>query len=553
MKLIYGVKNLIQKDNRDENVYYLGYNFKNKKYLIDAGFDVFDTRELISNTAHEIKFDFINYIAEIGKKQRCRLKWWASKIASKSNLQTDFFANTCLLYVCAKILEENNSGIIVTDDVRVYFLLKKNFEFQIPERTKLFARKDLLLLIGNALGTFLIKRMSFIAKRIVYNYTANKYFVNRNESSVFLYSWVEDRSFNKVNDKYNDPYFPNIDKYINKEIVYFCPYYAKTSLIKRLANNSKIDGLSNYTSFLKLILSSFYLFLPKNIVPFNKYNLNSLWRFEVLFENKGSSYISHIHDYFAWKSFFSINRGNLIYPFENQPWEKVMILANDKEKVKLFGAMHTTIHKLLLPFHTTDKELEYMPLPGWIITNSAVAQKMYEAYFEKTEVKIILGGSLRFNNNKMALKKKFDRPVIGVMLSCIVSQTKEQLEDLFANANGQFNYLVKRHPDLNVEIEETSNIRIFDGNAVELYQNVQAIAYCSSTCGIEAYAYGLPVFRLRTQYLDLETGENSFSPFVINTIGDLNIEVLKFHPPQSVFSKIDEGIWTRVLNIEDNE
>lgn len=553
MKLIHGVKNLIQKGDRNEKVFYLGYDFRSKKILTGAGFDVYDTRELISETAHQIKFDFINYITEVGKKQKNSLKWWASKIASKSDLQTDFFANTCLLFACTRIVSAHSSGIIVTDDVRIYLLLKSNFDFQITLLNKSDVQKEVLLVVAKKGAAFFAKRFSFVVSRLIYNFKVQRQLKKSKEQSVFLYSWVEDRSFNKEDGKYDDPYFPDINKYVNKGIVRFCPYYARPDLIKRLAKSSKVDGLSNYSSVIKVMRSSFYLFRPKKIIPFNKYDLTSLWRFEVLSENSDSSYISHIHDYLCWKVFFSTNSGNLIYPFENQPWEKIMILANRTKKVKLLGAMHTTIHKLLLPFHTTDKELEYMPLPEWIISNSSVSQKMYESYFEKAKVKIVAGGSLRFHNNKIALKETSDKPAIGVMLSCVASQTKEQLDDLFANAGDQFQYLVKRHPDLYVDIEETDDIKIFKGSAVELYQNVQAIVYCSSTSGMEAFAFGLPVFRLRTQFLDLETGENSFSPFVINSIGDIQRNNITFHDPQPVFSEVKEEVWKQVLNITGDE
>ena len=79
MKLVYGINNVIRKNNKDGQYYYFGFNFENKQRLLDIGIDLFDTRELISKSAHEIKFDFINYITEIGKKQKNELMVIPSK------------------------------------------------------------------------------------------------------------------------------------------------------------------------------------------------------------------------------------------------------------------------------------------------------------------------------------------------------------------------------------------------------------------------------------------------------------------------------------------
>jgi hypothetical protein len=545
MKLIYGLKNAT-KLNKDEVIYYFGFNFETKKILMDAGYSLFDTRELISTAAHEIRFDFIDYISEIGKKQNNSLKWWSSRIASKSNLQTDFFSLVCLVHVCNKIKYENIT--VVTDDYRVFFLFKNNFNFKTDFRSAIQVRKESNRIFLKMILSSVPKRFKFVFNRIVYNYKTKKVFNVSAENSTFLYSWVEERSFSSNTGEYNDPYFPDIDKYVGleKNLVCFCSYYTDSNLVRKLAKNRKVDGLSNYSSLLMLIRSSFYWFNPCSANNFKSYNLRSLWQSEVQSENFKINFVSNIHDYFAWTKFFESNSSKMIYPFENQPWEKVMLLAN--KNMKMSAVLHTTIHNLLLPFHTTKRELDYMPIPDEIITNSDNTTSLYERYYASSKVTITNAGSLRFKNITSTLNHKKKNTIIGIMLSCISSQTEEMIADITKNANVDFQYLIKLHPDLNTSVQVTDNIQVFKGSAIQLYEKAHAIVYCSSTSGIEAFSKGLPVFRFRTQYMDLETAENSFSPNIVNSVKDISSQSLHFHKALPLFSEANEVAWKDILN-----
>ena len=544
MKLIYGLNNATKLDY-DEVLYYFGFKFETKKFLLDAGYKLSDTRELISEAAHEIRFEFIDYISEIGKKQKNTSKWWSSRIASKSNLQTDFFSLICLLHAFSKIKDQ--SITVITDDYRVFFLFKNNFNLKIEFHSIFQAVKEANLSLLKSILSTIPKRLKYIISKFIYNYKTKKVLKSYPANSTFLYSWVEERSFNSDSGEYNDPYFPDIDKYIDKkrDLVYFCSYYTQTNLVRRLAEKRNLDGLSNYSSLLMLIKSSFCMFNPRGVNNFKSYNLNSLWRFEVISENSKMNFISNIHDYFAWKKFFKNNSSKIIYPFENQPWEKVMLLAN--QKMKTLAVLHTTIHNLLLPFHTTKRELEYMPTPDIIITNSETTQVLYEKYYLSSNVRILNAGSLRFKNTNSTLNIERKKPIIGIMLSCIRSQTEEIIADIMKNANSEFQYQIKLHPDLNTSVQANDNIQIFKGSALELYEKAHAIVYSSSTSGLEAYCKGIPVFRFRTQYMDLETAENSFSPKIINSIKEISKEELVFHSPKDIFSSVNKPVWQEIL------
>ena len=231
MKLIYINRLDIRRLDKSKNISYLGYNFSNIKIFKDLEINIVDTRGLNTEVAHEIKCDFIDYIAEIGKNQINQVKWWATTIASKSNLQSDFFSYICLLKTFSLLEDKNRCSIVFVDDIRLFFLIKRNYKisttiFSVIIASYIYIYKVIFMFMR---GTF--SRAKFIFLRLLYDNYSKNIFEKHNGDCTYIYSWVEDRSFNSKGE-YNDPYFPGINNFspLNTYII-FLPYYVKKHLI----------------------------------------------------------------------------------------------------------------------------------------------------------------------------------------------------------------------------------------------------------------------------------------------------------------------------------
>jgi hypothetical protein len=552
MRVIYTSNFSKLKFSDDEIVSYLGYDFMKIVQLSQNGNNILDSRSRISAVAHEIKYDFIDYISSIGKKQNNQVSWWASRIASKSNLQTDFFSCICLLITFEKLAADNSSSIIIIDDYRLYQLITLNFvilkSFTSNARAKLSCLKNVIF---SYFKIFPVK-MKFVLSRYLEDIENKKIFKSSHGNFTYIYSWIEGRSITS-DGVYCDPYFPGVNKYSHsKKFVLFCGYNTESYLKTTIAKMMIIDGFSSYSSFKKILKASTQKFKPTGILKYKGLDLTPLWSKEILTENSESSFISKIHENYCWNKFFRTSSGRILYPFENQPWEKMMLLALRKytSQMRSIGSLHTTTHKLLLPFHTTQSEASYIPLPDVLFVNSPTAEKLYKGYFRSRALTIIDAGSLRFPFSENQIERNEKKiPTVGIMLSCIRSQTNQQLYDLAKNNDMDVIYLVKSHPDTPIQPDiKLKNVKYYDGSANDFYKHVDAIVYCSSTSGLEAWSSGLPVFRLMTQYLDLETGEDDFSPIVVNSISEINRSQLVAQLPKNVFSSIREDIWLDYLN-----
>lgn len=87
----------------------------------------------------------------------------------------------------------------------------------------------------------------------------------------------------------------------------------------------------------------------------------------------------------------------IIYPFENQPWEKLLCLAwrECAPHVRLIGYQHTSVQRMLLPFFFGEGEIDAAPLPDQIVTKGAVNLELLKEGGFPTS-KLASRGALRY-------------------------------------------------------------------------------------------------------------------------------------------------------------
>jgi hypothetical protein len=533
-------------------VCYLGFDYKVKNRLIDTGIDVSDISLLLAKVSNDIKYDFIDYIASIGSLQKDKVSWWTTRVASKSNLQTDFYSMVCLIMVARQLIEKNDCDVFIVSDPWVYFILKHNFTFYTPFLSKMRAYIDCL--VGTLINVvkFPLARFLWLLKVIFKNTKFKKYISEGiSRESNFVFSWVEKHSF-EDDVTYNDPYLKGLEAFESQlPLVRFIPYYVSPSLYPYLKMaEQNFTGLPYYSNSSIIIKSLFAQSKIKYNSDFKGLDLSYLWVREILEENCGSHCSQQFHDYQCWRKFFRKAKGKLIYPYENQPWEKMMIMAANAERsnLQLIGYQHSSIGKILLNYFTTPKELSLLPVPDTIVVNSITYQSIFEKYYKHSKVNIINGGALRYPKFIKLVYKEHKKKRIGVMMPSDRNQAYDLLNHLNSVQTENFNIIIKPHPDLPLKKEDIKeNISLFSGLATDLYNSVDGIVYCSSTSGVEAYSYGLPVFKYAGNFIDLRMAEDLFTPKVIRSISEISNADLFFHEPKEIFDPVNCTVWQDLL------
>src|SRR5712691_8671455 len=86
--------------------------------------------EELNRIAFDAKQPFLDWIAEIGSRQKDKLNWWASRVASKNPLETDFFLSVCYHRLFRSWMTRGRllrSRIVVVEDVWLMSLLRRDF------------------------------------------------------------------------------------------------------------------------------------------------------------------------------------------------------------------------------------------------------------------------------------------------------------------------------------------------------------------------------------------------------------------------------------------
>jgi surface carbohydrate biosynthesis protein (TIGR04326 family) len=279
----------------------------------------------------------------------------------------------------------------------------------------------------------------------------------------------------------------------------------------------------------------------------------------------------------------------LIYPFENQPWEKLLCLAWRRRAphVQLIGYQHSRVPPLLLSYALSGNEVEMTPLPDRIVANGeATLQSLRAAGFPDS--KLANGGALRYEylysgngngaghapapgNGRTSERKSvlvafpLSPPHCKGLLADLLDEFKTPL---FAHDGDRvpIQLVLKCHPWLPLK-------RFHRGKAIlpewagsteepieqELARADLLLYVPSTTIWREAYLAGVPVLKYEVDLLDLDPPDslNAFSvhPCRKESLRGLIRQLLakppaKKPPPEvlaKTFGRVNEQFWATIV------
>lgn len=549
---------------------------KGNRYLIG---------DLLQEVAYKEKQPFLDFIAELGRCQKNKRHWWASNTAYKSPLTSNFFLLWCYAAVFDEVCSGKKRGngkpfLVLVEDRWLYrhlwqrhkekggrfgFLSRKSI---IPELLKFIAR-------GVAVrGYFLVK-----AGRQLWH---TKSAIGKNNGSeIYIYSWVRDRFFTK-DGKFESPYFGRLPRLMSSaghSIVYVPELFLTPALKSKCLNQDefKFIFLDQYVTIWSLVRSSLSFF---GIFSFSSSPLKILLLREIACEFSYCSFPINILQYFAFKACLKEigqRETTIIYPFENQPWDKMLCLAAKElnKNIKLVGYQHSNVPLLLLNYFLGAGESSTMPLPHVIVTDGEYTLKLLEnaGY---GEVKLVNGGALRYEylhkTGSGLTRQKKQLKTILVALPYSRNLTEEMLLAVFNAfkdlAGGQIRFIIKFHPEvplahLKIELPPwPAHFQKTDRPLSEISKEVDLVIYSSSTIGLEALLGGVPVVRYCPEHtIELEPlgavaergvrscSEDNIKQVVLSALSERGNHLVQetAFSLNSFFSPVDEDVWRQVV------
>lgn len=504
--------------------------------------------EELNRVACEIKQPFLDWIAAIGSRQKDKLNWWASRLATKSPLQTDFFLLVCYHKLFQSWVAQgprSRTRMVVVEDPWLKSLLQRDFASS--GAAFLVSRYDVAaasaywlvrapLVIGYVIVTSVWAKL--LACLVLPRFSSDGREPMAESRRILLYTWIESSCF-RSSDRLTDVYTGRLEEILAKQgeaVTRLTPLVIKTKFLRRLRSvvrelvvTPQYLGLQD---ILRTAVSFFHLDDFKAIGPLASCDYSPLFLRELLHEWGHPAFAGYQLFYFAMRRVARKHGSYLkcvIYPFENQPWEKMLCLAwkHEAPHVRLIGYQHASIPSLLLCFFLGKDEPAYVPLPDFIVTNGkATLDLLRHGGFP--EGKLVDGGALRFEHlfhmeerqrANGATKKNEYRVLVGFpTFQPPAASLLRDLLDLFqapfldAHQKHQVTFTLKCHPDLPWEILGHKGkplpawFTVSERRLDELIEEADLFLYVPPTgTWQQAYWAGLPVLKYRGEFLDVDS------------------------------------------------
>ena len=235
------------------------------------------------------------------------------------------------------------------------------------------------------------------------------------------------------------------------------------------------------------------------------------------------------------------------WPWENHPWERVLVRMARRRGIRTVGHQHTVIGPHMYNQSPASNADGIDGLPDLIVCNGpAYARNL--ADWGVPEERLAIGGALRQAGPRL-LAHDPGGPVF-VALSANRSFSAQMLAAL-RRQGGQRRFLIKEHPMFPIDFEETEALRRTE-TPLPGHDGLSGVLYSTGTVGLEALLGGLPTLRFRPEGA---VAMNILPPGLearnvdAETLGPAleNLEKQEVPAWDTVLAKVDPEVWKQAL------
>lgn len=490
---------------------------------------LFSLGEGLHEVAEQMRQPFLDFIAELGKRQHDQLAWWSSSCSWKSSSVSDLFLLVCYLNLIRKLLREwrHDPLLVVVEDPWLFCQIKKSYAGTgtigfgpAPALWPSYARE---LLPG------LAARMVW-AVRLIRNYLKQRWHWRGGKHEgilkdcVALYSYPQARCFIGSDDWY-DPYLGDLERQLRDAGYTVCRFTPPEvgGFEEQIAQRRQyVSPLILWCNMIDLLRAIFVFWRPVGPVApaiagqtVEYLLLREWWK-----DRWRSSHMLHRIFYDCMRRFLQSSKVKLlIYQYENQPWEKMLLLAAQSTGVPTLGYQHGGgLSRFMLPYFYGLGEAEWAPLPDLVMTSGPYSREILANGGVPAD-RLVMGGTLRYkylssSHASAPVRSSEGRPRILVSLpiySDLAQHLLYALKRAFPDggATEGLEFGVRSHPMCPIHLRRLGwPVEIIDGSFEEALLLCNAVIYTGSSTGLEASVMGRQVIRYRSELLPiLDRGE----------------------------------------------
>ena len=467
-----------------------------------------------------------NYIDYIDKSEKSDYgnSWWNTRLSGKNPWISATYFRFCQILLLKNILLINKNKdvdiLIIFEEFCVYKTAQEFIKNHFKCKTEnLFIKQDFkskLILKGIirraiVIPFYLIRAMSLKISFI--NFSNNNFLENK----VFVFSFLDNRCFN--NNNFEDPFLANFLKKINiTSKISYIPVINNISSKKLLIFKNWLKENRNSVTFLPYYLSFFgsfseiintRLFYNSKNKFLSDVNLNFLINRERLEEWSEFSLQNFLIRKVSNNIKSTSHKKLIIYPFENQIWERNMlsVFQNDNQ-ILIYGVQNAPAPKLSIRYFVSKSLVKHLPLPNLIFVTGNISYENLLPFYGNNILKKISSSRKIVNNLKKSVCGSLSK---NIMVACSISvpESIQLINFVFNGLNNinKYNITIVPHPlsKFNYSkylktINVPHNFHLSKDYSFTL-NNSKYILFNSSTAGIEGLLNGLVPIRIFNEYM----------------------------------------------------
>jgi len=522
-----------------------------KRTMAQAGRPI-NAGEFINRVAHEFLTTFINFDRHV-EVDTTSLWWQASDLAERNPYTSDFFFNCCTYLAFIDLLENLDGNLLTFAESNFLGRLmarKARAEgcevYLICNGKPLNRIKEICQEVGDR---FRLWRDAYRSRRqVVLNFLAAQNFLRESSQNghpresrlkgsidVLVVTWGEKGTFSDGDYKKSDKYYGVLPGILRKQgfkLGYLVnPYPLPLAKIIESSKTSPDqivfpDECWTLMDVLKASMSS--LFLGWRTRPgfgYRGHDLTPILIRELAMERAKSRQCSAIKHYYVGR--FLRDQGirpqSVLFPFENQPWEKALRLgiAHYLPGTKVVGYMHSTVPSLWLSLHVSQRDVRARQIPDDIVTSGPAWTKILCNNGFPAEI-VETGPAFRYSHLwSSERQKRKPRPSSRVASSTILvagshaySDSLELIQKVVEGLRDSSNtkVLIKFHPDMGhdtcSQLLETvirnlglthlpEHFSVRNSPISELLPTADMVIENGTSVAVEALWMGIPVVHVR--------------------------------------------------------
>ncbi|MBM4134781.1 MAG: hypothetical protein FJ245_13560 [Nitrospira sp.] len=542
----------------------------------------------LHSIADKLRQPFLDFIANLGKAQTDQVGWWSSSCSWKNSTASDFFLLVCYEHLVGQLLQERKNKqetlIIVVEDGWLFRQLRDCFgsdqQIRFRQAESLWpscARSFFMGWAARAVWTVRLL-LSSLKQRWFSGWRARGEVC---DARIGFYSFPQARC-SAGTDGWRDYCLGDLDGILEKVGYSICRFSPPCTIgyEKALAGRRRyFVPLILYIPLFQIVTAAFALWrarLPKapeiDGQPVRWLLLRERW-----LDRWRSSYLMHRLFFIGFTRFLSAHQLGLIaYPYENQPWERLLVMAAQTHGVRTVAYQHGAgLARFMLSYFHGAGEAAWAPLPDVIVTSAPYSRDLLLQGGAPPE-QLVIGGSLRYRGLSVEPKAAVSTPRAGmcVLIALSVEPTLcmhllHALKTAFPDggrADG-LEFVIKAHPECPVKEEWLEwPATIASGSFRDTASLCPIAIYSGTSAGMEALALGCRVIRYKSElFFNMDRAEFMTADFGVVDCGDYDLRekllsVMKSLDDQPLtirkrnelrdlmYAQVDEKAWMEVVD-----